>query len=249
MPGKASHGYIYAIGASGTSYVKIGSTRTRVAKRMKELQVAQPFPLEALAVVEVEANLVRIESQVHKFLAKERQRGEWFDTVMDPTRLAALVCEAIQVVLEEDSAAELRQQQNCAKRVEIARILQLKKDLRTTQKQLRQEKRLEKANVRAQHRLSTQRLSVIPLDDVADVYGMEDFQVIIRLGARIAQKRVHMNMSQQQLAALAETTYQTIWRIERGRQKDVRMLLVRRLAEVLQTSVDYLIGTYEQESL
>jgi transcriptional regulator with XRE-family HTH domain len=101
-------GYIYAIGMQETSYVKIGSTRAPIAKRMQELQVAHPLPLETLAVIEVESDLARIEAQVHKFLAKEWQRGEWFDTVMNPDRLALLVKDAVRVVLEEGATHPVR---------------------------------------------------------------------------------------------------------------------------------------------
>lgn len=94
-------GYIYAIGAVGTSYVKIGSTRTAVENRLKALQIGQPFPLQTLAAVAVETNLSRIEHQVHKFLAEERRRGEWFDTPMDAVSLEALVVRAVQYLAEQ----------------------------------------------------------------------------------------------------------------------------------------------------
>jgi len=83
-------GIIYAIGAVGTSYVKIGSTRTAVEKRLKALQIGQPFPLQTLAAVAVESDLSRIEHQVHKFLAEERRRGEWFDAPIDAVFLEKL---------------------------------------------------------------------------------------------------------------------------------------------------------------
>lgn len=68
-------GVIYALGAVGTSLVKIGSTRTAVEKRRKQLQTGQPFALEVLATVAVETHLARIEKQVHAFLEAERLAG------------------------------------------------------------------------------------------------------------------------------------------------------------------------------
>jgi hypothetical protein len=38
-------GTIYAIGAVGTSWVKIGRTTGPVMKRLQTLQTGQPFPL------------------------------------------------------------------------------------------------------------------------------------------------------------------------------------------------------------
>jgi DNA-binding transcriptional regulator YiaG len=43
----------------------------------------------------------RIEHQVHKFLAEERRRGEWFDTPMDAVSLAELVVRAVQYLAEQ----------------------------------------------------------------------------------------------------------------------------------------------------
>jgi hypothetical protein len=74
-------GTIYAIGAVGTSFVKIGSTRTTVVERLKILQTGQPFPLQVVASVPVESNVRRIEKQVQAFLDAERLRGEWFDVL------------------------------------------------------------------------------------------------------------------------------------------------------------------------
>jgi DNA-binding XRE family transcriptional regulator len=88
-------GTIYAIGAVGTSYVKIGSTRTSVVERLKMLQTGQPFPLQILANVPVEEDLHRIEKQVHAFLEQERLQGEWFDIPMDMATLEALIVRAV----------------------------------------------------------------------------------------------------------------------------------------------------------
>ena len=93
-------GFIYAIGAVGTSYVKIGSTRTSVDVRLKQLQTGQPFPLQVLAMFPVEAHLSTIEKHIHPFLTAERKRGEWLDTPMDIARLETLVVRAIAYIAE-----------------------------------------------------------------------------------------------------------------------------------------------------
>jgi ribosome-binding protein aMBF1 (putative translation factor) len=95
-------GFIYAIGAVGTTYVKIGSARD-VEKRRKELQTGQPFLLHILATIPVETSLRRIETQIHRFLAEQRQQGEWFDLPMDTERLVALVARAVQWLDEQDA--------------------------------------------------------------------------------------------------------------------------------------------------
>jgi DNA-binding XRE family transcriptional regulator len=99
-----SGGTIYAIGAVGTSWVKIGSTRTAVEKRLQTLQVGLPFDLQAVAAIPVDTDLLRIEKRVHTFLADERRRGEWFDTPMDAKRLEALVVRAIQYIAHAEAA-------------------------------------------------------------------------------------------------------------------------------------------------
>jgi hypothetical protein len=96
-------GTIYAIGAVGTSYVKIGSTRPSVERRMRALQTAQPFSLQVLATVPVEEDLHRIEKQVHAFLATEGRRGEWFNLDIDMGQLEALIVRAIHYLHEEEA--------------------------------------------------------------------------------------------------------------------------------------------------
>jgi Meiotically up-regulated gene 113 len=54
-------GTIYAIGAPGMPYIKIGSTRTSVAKRLQALQTAQPFVLHVLATVSIPEDVRRAE--------------------------------------------------------------------------------------------------------------------------------------------------------------------------------------------
>jgi DNA-binding XRE family transcriptional regulator len=96
-----SGGTIYAIAAEGTTLVKIGSTTTAVDKRLKSLQTGQPFPLSVLAAIPVDGDVLRIERQVHAFLAEDRRRGEWFDIALDGESLAALVVRAVQFVQQQ----------------------------------------------------------------------------------------------------------------------------------------------------
>jgi transcriptional regulator with XRE-family HTH domain len=97
-------GTIYAIGAMGTSYVKIGSTRTAVERRLKVLQTGQPFPLQVLASVPVEQDLHRIEKQVRALLEAERRRGAWFDIPMDTPTLEALIVRAVACIAAQEAA-------------------------------------------------------------------------------------------------------------------------------------------------
>jgi len=100
-------GYIYAIGAVGTSYVKIGSARN-VEKRRKQLQTGQHLRLQTVASVSVERDLYAIERQVQTFLAEHLQGGEWFDTPMDVHRLTTLIANAVQW-LEAERVRKVRE--------------------------------------------------------------------------------------------------------------------------------------------
>src|ERR1043166_1449897 len=97
-------GYLYAIGTLGAPWVKIGSTQGPVEKRLKGLQTGHPLPLKILARLHVETDMRRIEAYVHTFLAKARQRGEWFDVqISDDAQLEQLVAQAIQYVAEQEA--------------------------------------------------------------------------------------------------------------------------------------------------
>jgi DNA-binding XRE family transcriptional regulator len=96
-------GYVYAIGAEGTSLVKIGSALASVEDRRKLLQTGHPSPLHILAKVPVEADVRRVESRIHAFLATERHRGEWFDITIDTAQLTALVVRALEYLAAEDA--------------------------------------------------------------------------------------------------------------------------------------------------
>jgi len=173
-------GYIYAIGAVGTSYVKIGSARD-VEKRRKQLQIGQPFHLQTLAAIPVTSALRHIEKQVHAFLEAEQQRGEWFEIPMDHATLAALVVRAV----EWKSACG-----EC-------------------------------------------------LDN--------DSALISNIGERILILRRRCGLTQRELAKEAGLNTNTIARLEQGSLKDLGGQAVVRIARVLDTTADYLLGMTENE--
>jgi len=51
-----------------------------------------------VATVSVPTDVQRIEKQAHRFLARERQSGEWFDLALDEKALTDLVLRAMQYV-------------------------------------------------------------------------------------------------------------------------------------------------------
>ena len=69
-------------------------------------------------------------------------------------------------------------------------------------------------------------------------------QPIPGLGKRIQGLREQRRLSVQELADGAETTYQSIWRIERGAQKDPSIALMKGIARTLGVGVDYLIQMF-----
>ena len=95
-------GTIYAIGMEGTALIKIGSTSGTPAQRIHQLQAGHPFAMHIVAAVSVPTDVQRIEKQVHRFLAHERRRGEWFAMTLDEDALTALVIRAMQYVQDEE---------------------------------------------------------------------------------------------------------------------------------------------------
>jgi XRE family transcriptional regulator, master regulator for biofilm formation len=71
---------------------------------------------------------------------------------------------------------------------------------------------------------------------------------IHRLGQRIQQLREQRGLSVQELASRAGTTYQSIWRIERGEQRDPSVALTRAIARALGVGVDYLIEMFGEDA-
>jgi transcriptional regulator with XRE-family HTH domain len=59
--------------------------------------------------------------------------------------------------------------------------------------------------------------------------------------------REKRRLSQQELAAKAQLSYQTLWRIERGEQGNPSVFTIRAIANVLGVSIDYLAGLYEDK--
>ena len=89
-------GYLYAIKAEGTNYVKIGCTTGAVETRRKTLQTGQPFPLTILAAIRIEGDLSGLERQMHTALAAQRHHGEWFELALDAGTFLQLVEETRQ---------------------------------------------------------------------------------------------------------------------------------------------------------
>jgi transcriptional regulator with XRE-family HTH domain len=67
------------------------------------------------------------------------------------------------------------------------------------------------------------------------------------LGRRIQQERERKGLSVQELADRAHTTYQSIWRIERGAQLDPSIALMRNIARALGVGVDHLIAMFGKD--
>lgn len=72
---------------------------------------------------------------------------------------------------------------------------------------------------------------------------MDTIHIFVR---RLGKTRERRRLTQQELAERAGTTYQTIWRIERGKHKDVGVDLATRLARALGVTLDFLCGVNEQ---
>ena len=66
-------------------------------------------------------------------------------------------------------------------------------------------------------------------------------------GQRVKRMRERRGLSVQELAERAHTTYQTIWRIERGDLKEPSIGIAQRIAQALGCTTDYLIGMHEDE--
>jgi XRE family transcriptional regulator, master regulator for biofilm formation len=66
-------------------------------------------------------------------------------------------------------------------------------------------------------------------------------------GQRVKRMRERRGLSVQELAERARTTYQTIWRIERGELKEPGIGVAQRIAHALGVGVDYLIGMFDED--
>ena len=72
-------------------------------------------------------------------------------------------------------------------------------------------------------------------------------EAIPRLGQRIQRLRERRGLTVKELADRAGTTYQSIWRIERGEQLDPSIALVRGIARALGVGVDHLIEMFTDD--
>jgi transcriptional regulator with XRE-family HTH domain len=64
---------------------------------------------------------------------------------------------------------------------------------------------------------------------------------------RVTEEREKRGWSQQELAAKAGTSYQTIWRIEHGKHKEPGIYVARKIARALQVSLDYLVNLHGKD--
>jgi len=67
------------------------------------------------------------------------------------------------------------------------------------------------------------------------------------LGQRIKQARERKGWSQRELARQAGVRHAIISELETGKKTDTIGIILKRLARALGTSVDYLLGTFEDD--
>jgi XRE family transcriptional regulator, master regulator for biofilm formation len=70
---------------------------------------------------------------------------------------------------------------------------------------------------------------------------------IPRLGKRLQELRERRGLSITEVAERAGTSYQNIWRIERGAQLDPSIALMRAIARALGVGLDYLSNTFGKD--
>jgi transcriptional regulator with XRE-family HTH domain len=70
---------------------------------------------------------------------------------------------------------------------------------------------------------------------------------MMRLGQRLRQSREKKGWSQRELARQAQVRYATISELETGSRTAMSTDTAKRIARALGVSVDYLIGTYEDD--
>jgi transcriptional regulator with XRE-family HTH domain len=69
----------------------------------------------------------------------------------------------------------------------------------------------------------------------------------VTLGQRIKALRDKRGLNQSELARRCAVAQATISRLESGDLQDVQTAIAKRLARVLGVSLDYLVGTYEDD--
>jgi transcriptional regulator with XRE-family HTH domain len=67
------------------------------------------------------------------------------------------------------------------------------------------------------------------------------------MGDRIKKRRQELRLSQQELSTLTGVRRATISDIESGKQPGMSVDTARRLARALGVSIDYLVGTWDNE--
>ena len=70
---------------------------------------------------------------------------------------------------------------------------------------------------------------------------------IPNLGKRLQELRERRGLSITEVAERAGTSYQNIWRIERGAQLDPSIALMRAIARALGVGLDYLSNTFGED--
>jgi DNA-binding XRE family transcriptional regulator len=78
--------------------------------------------------------------------------------------------------------------------------------------------------------------------------GQHDDQPSV-FGTRVKRAREQRGLTQRALAALAQTSYSTIWRIETGAMPGPSITVAARIAEALNVSLDVLAGRYTERAL
>jgi len=66
-------------------------------------------------------------------------------------------------------------------------------------------------------------------------------------GQRVKRRRERLKLSVQELATRADTTYQTIWRIERGDLREPSIVVAQRIASAMYVGIDYLLDMFHEE--
>jgi len=95
-------GIIYIIQATGTDRYKVGFTARDPVKRLAELQIGSPFPLELNHFF---SGSMREEKDLHEALSPFHVGGEWFEIKMGP--LLEAISYTKQSVLAPSSNSDL----------------------------------------------------------------------------------------------------------------------------------------------
>jgi DNA-binding XRE family transcriptional regulator len=67
-------------------------------------------------------------------------------------------------------------------------------------------------------------------------------------GTRMRTMRERLRLTRKGLAGLAQVSYQTIWKLERGERRDPGITLCTKIARALRVSLDYLAGLIDDVS-